>query len=214
MDIVQGAIPFAINYVDAFQADDLFVAALVYDVTTGTPVFEERVDMVHTAYGSYVGTFEGVAGHTYLTIAAVYTDGTFTTADTNYAPASNEVQCLLGSVSFFAFDYTDYDQSGSLFIRASIFDVTDGTPELIDTVVMEHVALGCYFGSFEGEVGSAYETSKMVFTDGTYTTPATDRAAGSDSFQGFATGDVIVSNVFRAATLKGQSNAAILRAQQ
>lgn len=211
MQLVQSSIRFSFNYVDAFQESNLFVAALIYDVTSGTPVFNSKVAMTHAAFGVYTGSFFGAPNASYLVISAVYTDGTYTTPDTNYAPESDEFQCFPMTVTYFIFDYTDYGQSPSLNVAAKIYDVSTGSPVFNSQVTMNHVALGCYFGFFNGVAGKTYETAKMVFTDGTFMTPAPDRAAGSDAFQAAVVGGISITNKLRSATLIGQTLNATLK---
>lgn len=214
MNVVQNSVRFSFNYVDAFQSASLDVAAQIYDVSTGTPVFVDTVVMEHTEYGVYVGAFVGEPFTTYLVISAVYTDNTYLIPDTTYAPSSDEFQCLNTTITFFAFDYTDYGQANDLLVRATVNDLTTGSPVMVDQIEMVYVTLGCYFASFTGILGHTYEVSKMVFTDGTYTTPDPERSAGADSLQAQIAGGLNVFNTIRSATLIGQSLKATLRERQ
>ncbi len=74
------------------QASGLSVAAKIYDITSGAPVLVSTVTMVHVVNGSYKGQYSLTVGKIYLLNRMVYTDGTFATPSTNYAPASQIVQ--------------------------------------------------------------------------------------------------------------------------
>ncbi len=66
----------------------LNIRAMIYDSTSGTPVLEDTVDLIHIENGIYFGSFDGEISSNYQIISVVYTDDTFTTPNYNYAPAS------------------------------------------------------------------------------------------------------------------------------
>lgn len=171
MDFVQAAVAFSFNYVAFDHDDDLFVAANVYDVSTGAAVFVEQVLMPSVALGLYTANYTGGGGKTYLIIAAVYTDEECTVPDTTRAPGAGVYQMLGETVTFLGFCFVAFNQEEDLFVQASIYNVSTGTPVLGDPVEMAHVALGVYFGSVDVEVGQAYEAISAVYTDDSFDTP-------------------------------------------
>ncbi len=189
MNVVLSGQVFNFSYSAFDQDPGLFVAASLYDVTTGTPVFVSKVGMVSVGLGVYSGNFTGVSGLTYLIVVAVYQDSGFTTLDTSRAASSSENQCVTSATTFtqslLAFDYTDYGQSSSLNIEAKVYNVTTGTPVLVGSVPMAHVFAGCYFGTFTGTVGQTYAVQKVVYSDPGYTTPDPNRAPAASHFQSF-----------------------------
>lgn len=209
MQTVLNAQKMAFDYPAYDQATGLFVAGNVYDVSTGTPVFDSQVAMTHVGLGVYEGTFVPVGGKTYLVISAVYTDGTYGTIDTSRAAESDEYFCITDSTSFdnllFAFDYTDYGQSSGLFVQAKVWDLSGASPALAASVTMVHVLAGCYFGSYAGLTGKTYVAEKAVYTDSGHTTPDTDRApAGSDYAAFHFTSAVQDDNIRIRLTLAGR----------
>lgn len=193
--------PFSFNYTAYDQADDLFVAFQVYDVTTGTAVFASTVPGNYAGFGAYTADFVGVAGKTYLVIGAVYTSGSFTVVDTNRSPGAECFQMVGESVVSLAFNYVAYDQATNLHVRATVFEITSMTQAPIDTVPMAHVALGVYFGAYLGTVDQNLLIASIVYTDSGFTTVDLNRAPGSDNF---ACIDLGVVNVLASATLLGQ----------
>lgn len=83
-------LPIEITYIDP----GLFVQAEINDVTTGTRVFVQDLHLAEYPPGSYVGYFSPIAGKSYYVIKRVFTDGTYTTVDPNYAPSTLAVQCV------------------------------------------------------------------------------------------------------------------------
>jgi hypothetical protein len=181
MQIVEADTPFTFYYAAFSEETGLEVAALVYDVTTGSAVLLGTVAMAHQAFGVYSGNYTGEAGSTYLVICAIYTSSAYTTP-TSDAAAAFEFQCAAGEVTFLAFDYTDYAQSASLHLATKVFDTSTGTPSLVGTVTMTYVALGCYLGTFTGTVGSTYLMAKAVFTDSGHTILDPLHAPAGDTF--------------------------------
>lgn len=76
-----------------FDADDLDVAAEIYDVSTGTPVLETTTAMTVVASGrfTYFGSFTADPDKKYVVVKSVFTDNTFATLDTNYMSGSDAV---------------------------------------------------------------------------------------------------------------------------
>lgn len=74
----------------------LFVAMKVFDVTAGLPgsIVGAAIPMVEFDTGNYAARFTGVAGKLYAISKAVYTDGTYATRDSNYAPGSDALQVI------------------------------------------------------------------------------------------------------------------------
>lgn len=200
MQYVQNQVEFNFNYGAYSQDDDLFVAALVYVITAGVPVFVEQIPMTDFQNGVYYGTFTGVDGNAYLIITAVYTDGTYVTTDLNWAPSAECYQQIIPELTAFCFNYATYDQNPDLFVAANILDG--------DQIPMDHVALGVYFGAAIGDTGANYVLSKVVYTDDTYATPEPERSPGTDSIQLVAGSTGSVVNVIQQATLVGLGAAA------
>jgi hypothetical protein len=90
---------------------------------------------------------------------------------------------LIESVSPFCFNYTDFGQDNSLFVRASIYDVTTGTAVFVSNVVMTATDPGMYSGAFTATSGKTYLIISMIYTDGTYATPDPNRSASARCFQ-------------------------------
>lgn len=88
--------PYGFNYTAVDQNDALFVQAAIYDITTGLPgTLFSTIDMVLTTPGSYDGSIVFEVGQRLYKIAmAVYTDGTYTILNTDYAPQSSMVQTI------------------------------------------------------------------------------------------------------------------------
>jgi|SRR6185312_15466077 len=68
--------------------------AQVFDNTAGAMTLVSSLAVSEVLTGIYQATFIPVAGVSYVTASRVYTDGTFTTPDTNYAPGGSAFQCL------------------------------------------------------------------------------------------------------------------------
>lgn len=90
---------------------------------------------------------------------------------------------LVDADSAFCFNYVDFGQDDSLFVRAEIYDVTSGTAVFLQYVVMDAVGVGLYSGNFTGDSGKTYLIISLIYTDGTYTTPDPDRAPNSHCIQ-------------------------------
>lgn len=209
MELVSSGTTFSFLFLDPLQNDSLeFVAGKVFDVSTGSAVLLDTVPMVLTEFGVYTGVYDGELGKTYLVVAASFIDGAYLVAD-DRAACTSEFQIIENSVVTCAFDYTDFGQSPSLFVQASVYEVILGSPVFVTNVEMAYVTLGAYLGLFTGETGKLYSISKMVFTDGTFTVPDPDRAPGADTFQAFAIPPTVI-NSFGTATLIGQTLNAVL----
>jgi hypothetical protein len=83
----------------------------------------------------------------------------------------------------FGFNYATYDQNDSLFVKATIYDITTGTPVLLRTTNMLDVSNGCYSGSTIALSGKTVLIIALVYTDGTYSTIDTTRAPWCDIYK-------------------------------
>lgn len=83
----------------------------------------------------------------------------------------------------FAFDYPTFDQMSGLFVRASIYEVTTGSPVLVTTVPMSEVQDGFYVGNFSGLSGKSYLVISLVYTDGTFSTIDINRPPNADCYK-------------------------------
>lgn len=90
--IAKAGVPYGFNYTAFDHDESLFVAAQIYNVTTGTPVFLSQVPMFHVEQGSYNGVFTPADGQVYAIVMLVYTDGTYTTPDPDRSPGAESVQ--------------------------------------------------------------------------------------------------------------------------
>lgn len=211
MQIIVAGLPFSFIYPTYDENTDLFVQAAIYDVSTGSPVFLARVDMDDTQNGVYSGTYTGETGVSYLVIMAVYTDGGFSTVDSNRSPSAECYQVLSQNIDLLLFNYGAYNLSQDLFIKAKVYDTSTGTPSLVGSVTMTHVLNGVYFGSYSAaSLGHSYSVAKFVYTNGTYTLLDEEWAPGSDVFQSSSFGGF--NSIESSAILIGQSLNAILEA--
>lgn len=69
------------------------------------------------------------------------------------------------------FSYGTYDLNASLFVAMKVYDTSGASPSLVGTFGMDHVVNGTYVGKFTPVEGKSYLINKMVYTDGTYSTP-------------------------------------------
>lgn len=211
MQIVASGQKFSFNYTAYDQNAGLFIAFTVYDVTTGTAVFLQKITSAYSNFGAYMADYTPSGLASYLVIGIVYTDNTYTTVDNTRSPSAQIFQVAQTSSIYFPFAYASYDLDTILNLRASIYRMTSGTPVLLGTASMVEVAFGVYFGSYTGVIGNTYQAISVVYTDNTFTTPDPDRAAGCDGFDSIhLVPNIVVSGT---ATLRGQTNQATLIGQ-
>lgn len=89
----------AFNYGSFDQNGSLSIAGNVYDVTTGTAIFQVKVLMAHIFAGVYFGAFDGILNNVYQVVKLVYTDMSYVTVDANFSPGSDSFQLFQPSVS-------------------------------------------------------------------------------------------------------------------
>lgn len=208
MVIVQSGQAFTFNYVAYDQSSTLFVAAKVYDVTSGTPVFISTVGMSHIHNGCYSGNYTAIIGKTYLIITAAFTDGSYT-SPAAYRSASGECYQSAGSnILFWCFAYGAFDMETDLDIQTKIYDVTSGV-SLTATQVMAYVTLGVYFSSFSGTIGEVYEIISTVYTDNTFTSVNPNYSPSGDAFS-TAELSAPIPIYIQQAVITGPSVAAVL----
>jgi hypothetical protein len=94
MNIAYSGVPFGWDYTTYDQASGLYVAAKIYDITSGTAFYVTTLAMSNVYAGSYSAIYTGSAGKVYQIISNVYTDSGFTTLDTGRAPGCEVVQCV------------------------------------------------------------------------------------------------------------------------
>lgn len=201
--------PFCYQSNDA--SDDLFVQARIYEVSTGTPIFLGSVVMELAGDGLYGGTYLALAHKAYLVIISVYTDDTYETIDDGRSPVAECYRCLDATTSLMLLNYGAYDQDITLDVAAKIYDVTDGSPVLVDTVAMPEVFAGVYFCAFTGEAEKSYVVNKSVYTDDTFEVLNSERPSGSDQIQLITPG--VVYNFTDRLILTGQSLSGVLEGQ-
>jgi hypothetical protein len=88
-------LPFEVSSYD--DQGDLFPLLIIYDTSTGTPVFLETIAMTAVLGGTYVAFFSPVGGKSYLLRKAFYTDDTYATLDPLRSPASETIYAEAGS---------------------------------------------------------------------------------------------------------------------
>lgn len=86
--------PYSWNYTAADQDAGLNVAASIFDITSGSPVFVDQVPMEHVLVGSYAGFFTPESGKIYNIISLVYTDVGLTIVDVTRAPAAETIATI------------------------------------------------------------------------------------------------------------------------
>lgn len=133
MSLASAGEPYGFNYVAADQQTGLFVAANIFDITTGTPIFVEQVPLVEVdpvkSPGTYSGIFTPVTAKVYDIVSMVYTDPDFTTLDTNRAPGCETIQTV-------TFSGGSSDSGGGCEILGFIVDNNIvGFIEPVDTVI-------------------------------------------------------------------------------
>lgn len=191
--IVNPGQPVSFVYPTYDEATGLYVAANIYDVTTGTPVFLTQTAMSDIgSNGIYAGEFTPVSDTSYLVIMGVYLDAGFTTIDTTRSPGAENYDAFTVDAMLLNFNYGAYDQDASLTVHATIYNLTDSINAV---VTMTHVLIGVYFGQYQGSLAKTYLVTKVP-TD-------TSRPPGADNFQAYIFSGTAVNNFFEA-TLVGQ----------
>lgn len=179
MDSARSVAPVTFDYPDPNKTSGLFVAAYIFDVSTGVAVFVTVAPMPEVAFGTYRGGFSGAFGRTYMVIALPFTDTGYLTA-LGQSAVTRFFQFDRTAVTYLCWDYTSYDLSAALFIRANVYDTASG---LVATPNLVHVAFGAYFAPYNGTLGRSYQMLSLVYTDGTYATQDDSRAPASQTFQ-------------------------------
>ncbi len=210
MQIFEAGSKFSMNYATYDQNASLYVAFSIYDITSGTAVFVTKVPAATLAFGVYTAQYIGLAAKTYLAIGAVYTDGTYTILEQMRSPVCDTYQAKNVGITNLFFSYGTYDANDSLFLRANVYEVSGVAPVLVDTVVLENVALGVYVGLFVGDLTSNYEVDIAVYTDSNYAEVDPNRSPACESFNCILLSGVTL--VLNDAILEAQSTSAILEA--
>lgn len=109
-----------------FEPGLLFVAMKVFDTTDGYPgTFISTIPMIEYDNSNYGASFMGTATRNYSVSKSVYTDGTYTTRDTNYSSGSETFQVVI---------FPNQDQILA-FLRAAL--VPQNLQGKIETVTIE-----------------------------------------------------------------------------
>lgn len=176
--------PFSFNYTTYDQAHGLFVAGMVYDVTSGIPIFVQNIQMPElNGSGVYVGQFNPTALKAYMVIGIVYTEGTYTVIDPSRAPSVDFYLCGYLDTTQMNINYGAYDMSPDLFLQATIYDMANtGSPIFVPLI---YVTAGIYFCQSIGVIGKDYEAVVVAYTDDTYTTIDPSRAPDTYDFECF-----------------------------
>lgn len=210
MKYVNAAEKFSFVYQSNPSSDLLFVAARIYDVTTGTPVLLGSVVMDLGENGLYSGGYLAESLKSYLAILLVYTDDSYSVVDTDRAPIAETYKTVDSPSGELLLSYGAFDQAPSMDVAANIYNVTTGTPVFEDQVPMPEVYAGIYFVLYEGFVLNGYAINLAVYTDDSYTTVDTDRPFGSDSINTIEPSLIVTNDL--PFILTGQNLTAVLEA--
>lgn len=182
MIIVQPGENFGFNYTAYDQSPSLFVAFSIYDASGGTPIFLEKVNGTYAGFGAYAANYLAQPGIKYLVIGLVYTSGSYATVDTTRAPFSEVYQADAETIVDLGFTYVTYNFAAGLSIQAKIYNTTTSSPVLQDTVDLEYVGFGIYYGHFTGTISENFQIIGVVYTDNTFTVVDFNYAPSSISF--------------------------------
>lgn len=83
----------------------------------------------------------------------------------------------------FPFNYPSDGLESGLFVQASIYDVSTGTPSLVAETALTEIQNGFYSANFTGLSGKTYLVICAVYTDGTFTTIDTTKAPWADCYK-------------------------------
>lgn len=83
----------------------------------------------------------------------------------------------------FSFCYQAFDQVTDLFVQARVYDVSTGTPVLLDTVIMQSAGIGLYTGSYPAQSLTSYLVIALVYTSDLYTVIDTNRAPWAECYK-------------------------------
>jgi hypothetical protein len=187
------------SYVAFDRNDSLYIAATIVDVTSGVPIISQTlVPLTNINNGIYTGQFTPISGKYYLVICTSYTDATYTVVDYNRPPSAEQYDTFVNNNLLINFNYAAYDLDDSIEITAHVYNITDST---LDNFSMTHVALGVYFGQYNGVENKEYLITKIP-TD-------TDRSSSSEQIQCFYVDQGLQIELFEA-TLIGQELNSIL----
>jgi hypothetical protein len=182
MQIIQPGVPFTFSYGAYDQAQGLYIAASIYDMTSGSPLLVGLIPMTDISYGVYVGNYKGSSEKVYLVIMASYTSNTFGTIDNTRPPAAECYQGVNRSLTSFSFNYATYDLNTGLYVAANIYNNVMGYVTKVD---MQHVSLGVYYGAYNNVSSDfSYYTIAQVYTSNTYLTVDSSRTPSNDTYQG------------------------------
>lgn len=185
MQIIQSGVPFNFSYGAYDQASGLFIAASIYDMTSGSPVFIALVPMSYVSFGVYAGSYVGNSSRTYLVIITSFTSNTYQTVDTTRPPSAECYQGVNRSLTVFPFNYATFDLDPSLYVQAKVYNTTTGLPVYTTAIPMLEVANGVYYGAFPSVVlNNSYFIISSVYTDPGYTHVDSSRTPGNDVYQG------------------------------
>jgi hypothetical protein len=182
MQIIAPAFPFLFTYGDSFQNSSLYVAANVYNITTGSPVFTAQVPMTNIGAGVYSGQYLAVSGQTYLVVSVPYLDSMYTVLNPEGAPVAECYKSWDAPFSLLAFNYGAFDQAAGLYVAASIYNASTE----VSFVEMPHVFAGVYFGTYTGTGTNPYKTKTLCY-DPTFTYVDMTRSPGTENFNIFPT---------------------------
>lgn len=195
MQIVQPT--FGVNYGSFDQNDSLDVRFNVWDCSGVAPVFVGQITGDLDGFGCYSAEVAGVAGKLYLVIGMVYSAGV---PNVNRSPGAETYLTAVGEVAAleFGINYAAYDLADDLDVTAHVYE----DQAEIDTMTLDYVELGVYFGKYGGIIGHSYVIASLVDGD-------PNRSPGLDNYDAVSfTGGSGFG--FCEAVLVGQSTDAIL----
>ena len=146
MNIAQSGTPFPFDYTAADLVNSLFVAANIYDFTSGTPVFVIQVVMPFSGMGVYTGLFTGLTNRRYSIQKYCYTDNTYSVIDINRAPSTDSVQCI------------DFSGVGPVILPQSekaAFTASFYAPQILSASFIQQTILSANFLDSEPDILSA-----------------------------------------------------------
>lgn len=209
MDYVAATENFSFEFPSPTLDGSLIVGAEIWDISTSTPALLDQIQMDHVAGGIYHGSFLAAANKTYMVICLVFADAgggvaDFDSPDTAYPPKTIEKQAAGLTSPLIVWDYTDFDHSAALHVRAALYETTLGTTSFVSFITMTHVAHGAYLGRYSPPgFDRTYLVSKLVYTSGAFSALDDQRLMGAESFVVAALGLTQITNIFGGEDLDG-----------
>lgn len=187
--IVDSNAPAPLKYTDPTYQPSLFVRALILDLSGGSPVLENTVNLSqYSTSAVYNGKYSFTAGKPYQVIKNAYTDGTYATIDTNYPQDTDEFQCIdlktanldaAISTRLATAGYTAPDNADIVAIKAK----TDNLPAdpASNTQVLTRLAAGSYVAPDNADIALIKAKTDNLPADPASNTQVNTRLASADA---------------------------------